>query len=78
MATTNHVSANHPSTTTSEPPLAGSGSRIWNAFAIRAFATIVARKHNIMVPLDDLQDLSDEELAGRLRLVSELAHLPPA
>jgi hypothetical protein len=53
-------------------------SRIWNLFAIRAFATIVARKHNVVVPLDGVDDLSDEELTTRLRLVSELAHLPPA
>ena len=52
--------------------------RLWNLFAIRAFATIVARKHNIVVPVDGLDDLSDEEVTARLRLVSELAHLPPA
>jgi hypothetical protein len=46
-------------------------------FAIKAFAAIVARKHNIPVPLEDLDALSDEELAARLRTIQELAHLPP-
>jgi hypothetical protein len=54
------------------------GSRFWRLFAIRAFAVIVARKHNMAVPLDDIEELSDEDLEVRLRLVQELAHLPPA
>ena len=58
--------------------LLGLAVREWNEFAYVAFARIVARKHNIPVPEVDLANLSDEELERRLRLVSELAHLPPA
>lgn len=52
-------------------------SRIWNVYAIRGYAAIVARKHNLVTPLDDLNDLSDEEIVSRLQLVRDLAHLPP-
>jgi hypothetical protein len=54
------------------------GERQWNQFAYMAFARIIARKHDIVVPEVAFEDLSDEELARRLRLVTELAHLPPA
>jgi len=53
-------------------------SREWLEFAYDGFARIVARKHGIVVPTVDLSTLSDEELERRLRLVTELAHLPPA
>jgi hypothetical protein len=55
-----------------------SDSRIWQEFAYHSYARIVARKHGIVVPDVDLSILSDEELERRVRLVSELAHLPPA
>lgn len=54
-------------------------SRGWQEFALKSFAVIVARKHGITAPeMDDLKSLSDEELEKRLRLMSEMAHLPPA
>lgn len=52
--------------------------REWRIFAFRGFARIVARKHGIAVPELNLESLSDEDLESRLRLISELAHLPPA
>jgi hypothetical protein len=62
-------------------PLSPVMDRAWNEFALLAFARIVARKHGVIVPntdADSLSSLSNEELEKRLRLVSELAHLPPA
>lgn len=59
-------------------PFSPEEARKWSIFACRSFAHIVARKHNIIVPsLDTLEILSDEELERRMRLLSELAHLPP-
>ncbi len=52
--------------------------RAWSEFAIKGYSAIVARKHGIAVPLGDIESLSDEELDVRLRLVTDLAHLPPA
>lgn len=52
-------------------------TREWNEFAYHAFARICARKHNSVPPVTDLQSLSDGELERRVRLLSELAHLPP-
>ena len=52
-------------------------TRGWRLFAYHGFARIVARKHGLAVP--ELPDgISDEELEVRLRVVQELAHLPPA
>jgi hypothetical protein len=69
MTTSNNV-------TTAGPDLPDS-TRAWNIFAIRGYATIVARKHNLAVPVLELESLSDEEILVRLQLVRDLAHLPP-
>jgi hypothetical protein len=53
-------------------------SRQWNIFALKGYAAIVARKHSIVVPTSDIELISNEELVVRLRLVADLAHLPPA
>ena len=52
-------------------------NRVWNLFAVRSYARIVAVKHGLSVPTDDLENLSDEELTSRLSLVRDMAHLPP-
>lgn len=52
-------------------------NRLWSVFALHAYARIVLKKHGLRVPTDDLDDISDDEIADRLRLVSDLAHLPP-
>jgi hypothetical protein len=67
------TSLNIPETSESSP------LRGWTLFAAKAYAKIIARKHDIAVPdIDVFESLSDEELSQRLRLLSELAHLPPA
>ncbi|DAD50356.1 hypothetical protein QIL38_gp1 [ssRNA phage Gephyllon.2_5] len=58
--------------------LARAESRKWQEFAFKAYARIIARKHNVTVPIIDLAALSDEELERDLGLVRDLAHLPPA
>lgn len=60
-------------TLTDEEP---SSTREWQIFAVKAFSKIIARKHGLAVPPVDLEKLSDEQLEARLRLISELAHLP--
>lgn len=57
---------------------ANASSREWNIFAYHSFARIVARKHGLVPPELDFSSLSDEEVEVRLRMVQELAHLPPA
>jgi len=52
-------------------------TREFTEFEYTAFALIVVRKHKISVPAVDVQSLSDEELARRVDLLRELAHLPP-
>lgn len=52
-------------------------NRLWNLFALRSYARIVAVKHGLSVPIDDLDSLSDEEISSRLSLVRDMAHLPP-
>lgn len=59
-------------------PNNGSKDRQWNEFAFHSYARIVARKHNIAVPEVDISVLSDEELERRMRLLFDMAHLPPA
>jgi hypothetical protein len=70
MATTNGKSASQSDDSVN--------SRSWNEFAYLSFARIVARKHDMVLPDVDFSTLSDEELTRRVRLLSELAHLPPA
>lgn len=52
-------------------------NRAWMIFALHGFARIVARKHSLVVPIEDYETLSDEELVTRYETIRELAHLPP-
>lgn len=50
----------------------------WYLFTFEAYSRIIARKHGITVPAVDLFALSSSEREERVRLLQELAHLPPA
>ena len=53
-------------------------NREWMIFQLLSYSRIAARKHGISIPaVDDLDSLSDEELADKIKLLQELAHLPP-
>lgn len=50
--------------------------REWLIFTFKAFATIIARKHGLVVPEVDFDSFSNERIEKNVRILGELAHLP--
>lgn len=57
--------------------LRGISARSWQEFHFRSYAHICAVKHGMVVPENDVEDLSDEELESRIRVLEDLARTPP-
>ncbi len=72
MATSN-TTTNLPTTDAGDSP-----DVEWNQFAYESYTRIVSRKHGLAVPSVDFRALTSSEQERRLRLLQELAHLPPA
>jgi len=51
--------------------------REWLEFQFSTYSRIAMRKHGISIPVVELTAITDESLIDRVKLLQELAHLPP-